>query len=89
MNGYLHKFLRKRSNLQKTTQKRNLPVDWERFRVARNKVKSEVRKAKRVYDIKLHDSINSECGSKSWWRVVKKYFFTQCKLKYSISSYLD
>ncbi len=76
MNGFIRKLMRRKNRLHHKAKTRNRAVDWERFRIARNRVITEVRKAKRDFDSKLDSKVNTESGTKSWWRMVKKYIKT-------------
>jgi hypothetical protein len=73
MNEYIRRLMRQRNRLHKFAKRRNLPTDWAQFRIARNKVIMEVRKAKHKHNDKLDCKINSEAGSKPWWRLVKSF----------------
>jgi len=74
MNGLIRKLMRERNRKHKIAKRKNRPLDWQQFRTIRNRVISEIRKAKRNYDEKLDHKINNECNTKCWWRLVKQYF---------------
>jgi len=73
MNSHIHRLIRRRNRQHKKAKRRNLENDWAKFRCLRNKVTSEVRKAKKEHNTKLDDQLTNTNNSKIWWRLVKHY----------------
>ena len=70
--------MRKRNRFHKVAKNRNRPSDWANFRKLRNKVINLIRASKRNHDSKIDDNINSSMGTKTWWRMVKRYVQRKC-----------
>lgn len=71
-NNEIKKLIRKRKrNFDKFKRTAN-PNDFERYKLARNKVTSEIRKSKKLQMDKLAEKLKSNTiGPKDWWKTLK------------------
>ena len=69
----IKRVIRRQNRLHKRAKRSNLPGQWERFRIARNKCNNLVSNAKITHYSKVSENIRLEkAGSKNWWTLVKR-----------------
>ena len=66
--------MRKRKRLHDKYKRSNNIVDFENFKLMRNRVTSEIRKSKHNQTHKLAQKLaNDASGPKDWWKTLKKF----------------
>ena len=90
MNGAIRREIRKRRRIHKRAKLTDNAIDWQHFRIQRNKVCSMVRSAKDDYFTKTCDSLRNikEISSKKWWNICK-YLYTRKSGNSSIPTITD
>ena len=77
LNTSIKRQMRQRDYLQKKAHTTELPSDWKRYRLQRNRVNNLIRKERENYDRRL---INENAGDpNSFWRTVKKILLSESK----------
>lgn len=73
VNGHIRKLIRKRKRLYRRAKRTNNDTCWANFRAQRNKVISEIKKAKTKYNDDLSDKLkNCNTDPKLFWKVSKQ-----------------
>ena len=60
----------------KRARRTNKAGDWEKFRVSRNKVSTEIHDAKEAFEQKQAEKIKKSHGTdeKLWWKLTKRFY---------------
>jgi len=72
MNSEIRRLIRKRDSLRTTFKLNHDPEVGKQYRACRNKVVSEIRKAKARKDCDLDMLLSSQLPSKVWWKLCKE-----------------